>query len=40
MPPKLAAADVTVSHPVGGQFCDIATTTGIVVARLAWLPTG
>ena len=32
VPPKLAADEVTVSHPAGGQFCDIATT-GIVVAR-------
>jgi hypothetical protein len=31
--PKLAAAQVTVSHPIGGQFCDNATTSGIVVAR-------
>jgi hypothetical protein len=31
--PELAAAQVTVSHPVRGQFCDIATTSGIVVAR-------
>jgi hypothetical protein len=33
VPPELAAAAVTVSHPVGGEFCDIATTGGIVVAR-------
>jgi hypothetical protein len=33
VPPELAAAQVTVSHPVGGEFCDIATTAGIVVAR-------
>jgi hypothetical protein len=33
VPPELAAAQVVVSHPVGGQFCDIATTTGIVIAR-------
>lgn len=33
VPPELAAGQVTVSHPLGGQFCDIATTTGIVVAR-------
>ncbi|GFG67972.1 hypothetical protein MKUB_54620 [Mycobacterium kubicae] len=32
-PPELAAAQVVVSHPVGGQFCDIATTNGIVIAR-------
>ena len=30
---ELAAAQVVVSHPVGAQFCDIATTSGIVVAR-------
>jgi transposase len=33
VPPELAAANVTVSHPVGGQFLDIATTAGIVIAR-------
>ncbi|WP_083148844.1 Mu transposase domain-containing protein, partial [Mycobacterium intermedium] len=33
VPPELAAAQVVVSHPVGGQYCDIATSTGIVVAR-------
>jgi len=33
VPPELAAAQVVVSHPVGGQFVDIATTGGIVVAR-------
>jgi hypothetical protein len=33
VPPELAAAQVSVSHPVGGQFCDIATVSGIVVAR-------
>jgi transposase len=33
VPPELAAASVVVSHPVGGQFCDIATGSGIVVAR-------
>lgn len=33
VPPQLAAAQVIVSHPVGGQFCDIATTSGIVIAR-------
>lgn len=31
--PPLAAAQVVVSHPVGGQFCEIATTNGIVIAR-------
>lgn len=33
VPPELAATQVVVSHPVGGQFCDIATTSGIVIAR-------
>ena len=33
VPPELATAQVVVSHPVGGQFCDIATMSGIVVAR-------
>jgi transposase len=33
VPPELAGAQVTVRHPVGGEFCDIATTSGIVVAR-------
>ena len=33
VPPELAAAEVTVSHPVGGAYLDIATTRGIVVAR-------
>lgn len=33
VPPELAAAQVIVSHPVGAQFCDIATTSGIVIAR-------
>jgi hypothetical protein len=33
VPPELAAAQVVVSHPVGGEFCDIATTNGIVIAR-------
>jgi transposase len=33
VPPELAANSVVVSHPVGGQFCDIATVTGIVIAR-------
>ena len=33
VPPELAAAPVVVSHPVGGEFVDIATTSGIVVAR-------
>jgi hypothetical protein len=33
VPPELASAAVTVSHPVGGEFCDIATSSGIVIAR-------
>ena len=33
VPPELAAAEVTVSHPIGGQYLDIATTSGIVIAR-------
>ncbi|MGH3630663.1 MAG: Mu transposase domain-containing protein, partial [Sciscionella sp.] len=33
VPPELAAASVTVSHPVGDEFLDIATTAGIVIAR-------
>lgn len=33
VPPELAAAQVVVSHPVGAQFCDIATVAGIVIAR-------
>ena len=33
VPPELAMAQVTVTHPVGGEFIDIATTGGIVIAR-------
>jgi Mu transposase, C-terminal domain len=33
VPPELAMATVTVSHPIGGQFIDIATMSGIVIAR-------
>jgi hypothetical protein len=33
VPPELAVAQVRVSHPVGGEFLDIATAGGIVVAR-------
>src|SRR6185437_5030853 len=33
VPPELATAQVVVSHPVGSQFCDIATMGGIVIAR-------
>ena len=32
VPPELAAAQVVVTRPVGGQFIDIATTSGIVIA--------
>jgi hypothetical protein len=33
VPPELAATQVRVSHPVGGEYLDIATTGGIVIAR-------
>ena len=33
VPPELASAAVVVSHPVGAQVIDIATTSGIVVVR-------
>ncbi|WP_421845475.1 IS21/IS408/IS1162 family transposase [Mycobacterium sp.] len=33
VPPELAAATVVISHPVGAEFTDIATTSGIVIAR-------
>jgi transposase len=33
VPPELAGAQVKVSHPVGAEFLDIATTSGIVIAR-------
>jgi hypothetical protein len=33
VPPELAVAQVRVSHPVGAEFLDIATTGGIVIAR-------
>jgi transposase len=33
VPPELAGARVVVSHPVGAEFCDIATAAGIVIAR-------
>jgi hypothetical protein len=33
VPPELAAANVVVSHPVGGDFVDITTSSGIVIAR-------
>lgn len=40
VPPELAAAQVVVSQPVGGQFIDIATATGIVIARHKLLADG
>jgi hypothetical protein len=33
VPPELAAAQVVVTHPVGGEAIDIATINGIVIAR-------
>lgn len=33
VPPELAAAQVVISHRLGDQFLDIATTGGIVIAR-------
>ncbi|UQX13634.1 Mu transposase domain-containing protein [Candidatus Mycobacterium methanotrophicum] len=33
VPPELAMAQVTVTHPLGGEFIDIAASSGIVVAR-------
>jgi hypothetical protein len=40
VPPELAAATVVVSRPVGGTHIDIATTSGIVVARHKLLADG
>jgi hypothetical protein len=40
VPPELAAATVVVSGPVGGDHIDIATSTGIVVARHKLLADG
>ena len=40
VPPELATATVTVSRLVGAPFCDIATSTGIVVARHRLAPNG
>jgi hypothetical protein len=40
VPPELAMAKVTVTRPVGGAFIDIATTTGIVIARHKLLADG
>jgi transposase len=33
VPPQLASAAVTVCHPVGGEYLDIATMGGVVMAR-------
>lgn len=33
VPPELAAAGVRVSHPIGGEYLDVATVGGIVIAR-------
>jgi len=38
--PELAMAKVTVSRPVGGEFIDIATSGGIVIARHKLLADG
>lgn len=40
VPPELAAAQVTVSRPVGGEFIDIATAGAIVIARHKLLADG
>jgi transposase len=40
VPPELAMAKVTVTRPVGGQFIDIATSGGIVIARHKLLADG
>ncbi|GAB7146683.1 DDE-type integrase/transposase/recombinase [Mycobacterium riyadhense] len=40
VPPELAMATVTVSHPIGGEFIDIATTSGIVIAGTGDSPMG
>ena len=40
VPPELAAAQVVVTRPVGGQFIDIAITAGIVIARHKLLADG
>jgi hypothetical protein len=40
VPPELAMATVTVTRPVGGQFIDIATASGIVIARHKLLADG
>jgi transposase len=40
VPPELAMATVTVTRPVGGEFIDIATSAGIVIARHKLLADG
>jgi transposase len=40
VPPELAAARVVVTRPVGGEFIDIATAAGIVIARHKLLADG
>jgi transposase len=40
VPPELAMATVTVTRPVGGEFLDIATSGGIVIARHKLLADG
>ena len=40
VPPELAMAKVTVTCPVGGEFIDIATSGGIVIARHKLLADG
>jgi transposase len=40
VPPELAAAQVVVTRPVGGEFIDIATGGGIVIARHKLLADG
>jgi transposase len=40
VPPELAMATVTVTRPVGGEFIDIATSGGIIVARHKLLADG
>jgi transposase len=40
VPPELAAARVVVTRPVGGEFIDIATASGIVIARHKLLADG
>jgi transposase len=40
VPPELAMANVTVTRPVGGEFIDIATGGGIVIARHKLLAEG